>query len=55
MVDDQLEILRRIADRGMNMAHDLEPSFIDIFQHLLDEIERTKLQLANKKIYDKEN
>lgn len=44
---EQLEILRRIADRGLHLSestdYTYEPSeFIDIFVHLLDEIKRTK-------------
>ena len=34
------DILRRIAERGMKMAHKYDTRFVDIFQHLLDEIER---------------
>lgn len=37
----QLEILRRTADRGKAMALRRDKEFIDIFQHLLDEIKRT--------------
>ncbi len=37
------EILRRIAERGLRQAQD-DPwqgyQYVDIFQHLLDEIER---------------
>lgn len=40
MIWDQREILRRIAERGMKMAHEHDKQFVDIFQHLLDEIER---------------
>ena len=38
------DILRRIAERGMKLAHEKDTSFIDIFQHLLDEIERLSTQ-----------
>ena len=42
-VDRQLTILRRISDRGLKLAQEKEYNqFIDLFQHLLDEIERTK-------------
>ena len=34
------DILRRIAERGLKLAQDADPRFIDIFQHLLDEIPR---------------
>ena len=36
------DILRRIAERGMKMAHECDVRFVDIFQHLLDEIARLK-------------
>lgn len=47
VVAEQLEILRRIAERGQHAAwglgHDGDRSqFVDIFQHLLNEIEVTK-------------
>lgn len=34
------DVLRRIAERGLAMAHRRDPAFVDIFQHLLDEIAR---------------
>ncbi|MCP5004339.1 MAG: hypothetical protein GY941_10435 [Planctomycetes bacterium] len=38
------EVLRRIAERGLHMAQvgqkEEDSKYIDIFQHLLDEIER---------------
>lgn len=34
------DVLRRIAERGLRMAHQHDTRFVDIFQHLLDEIER---------------
>ena len=40
---EQVEILRRIAERGLKLAQQGDPGdykFIDVFQHLLDEIER---------------
>jgi hypothetical protein len=46
---EQLEILRRIAERGLRLAQgpgsgDNAPDtvYVDLFQHLLDEIARTK-------------
>ena len=38
------DVLRRIAERGLKMAQDRADSqeYIDIFQHLLDELERIK-------------
>lgn len=41
-LDEQFEILRRIAERGLNLAHDADTRFIDLFQHTLDELERTR-------------
>jgi hypothetical protein len=34
------DVLRRIAERGLRMALELDPRFVDIFQHLIDEIDR---------------
>ncbi len=34
------DVIRRIAERGLSLAQTEGPQFIDIFQHLLDEIER---------------
>ncbi len=51
-LEEQLEIIRRIAERGLGAAHDSESphhsfhnSAIDLFQHILDEIEVAKLFL----------
>jgi hypothetical protein len=42
-VAEQIEILRRIAQRGLRAAQDHNDTrYIDLFQHLLDEIQRTK-------------
>ena len=49
-VTDQLEVLRRIADRGLTLAHRIDARFVDLFQYLLDEIERTKIQCEEAKI-----
>jgi len=55
VVKEQLEILRRIAERGQAMALQKtrlpNEAFVDIFQHLLNEI------LITKKAYngEKEN
>ena len=38
-----LDVLRRIAERGLKRAQeDMDSEYIDIFQHLLDELERAK-------------
>lgn len=35
------DVLRRIAERGLSRAQEMEDSeFVDLFQHLLDELER---------------
>lgn len=41
---EQLENLRRAAERGKLMAHSFAGGsrFVDIFQHILDELERIK-------------
>lgn len=44
---EQLEILRRIAERGKALAEKQagfygNPKLLDLFIHMLDEIERTK-------------
>lgn len=44
-VYEQLEILRRIAERGLSLAQRGDNDgfrYVDLFQHLLDEIKRTK-------------
>jgi hypothetical protein len=50
MMEEQLDILRRIAERGLKLAQsEIVPyeDYIDIFQHMLDEIERTRKQWQN--------
>ncbi len=37
---DQISSLRRSADRGLNLALEEDKKFIDIFQHINDELER---------------
>lgn len=37
----QLEILRRAAQRGIQLANRRDKEFVDIFQHILDEVKRT--------------
>jgi hypothetical protein len=50
-ITEQLDILRRIAERGKSLCEgnlyvsseeDVQKMFVDIFVHLLDEIERTE-------------
>ena len=46
VVAAQLEVLRRIADRGVKLAAINESThYTDLFQHLLDELERLKKEL----------
>lgn len=42
-IDEQLEILRRAAQRGLSLAQRRDRVFVDIFQHLIDELERTAM------------
>lgn len=41
-MEEQLEILRRIAERGLKKAQREQSQYVDLFQHLLDEIFLTK-------------
>jgi len=41
----EIAIIRRIAERGLTYAQSNKDSrYMDIFQHMLDEIERLKLK-----------
>lgn len=37
-----IDVLRRIAERGLKLAQAKNPEFIDLFQHMLDEIARAR-------------
>jgi len=37
-----IENLRRIAERGLRFAQETSPQMVDIWQHLLDELERLR-------------
>ena len=38
---EQLHIIRRIAERGLKVAQrNKKGEFVDLFQHMLDEVER---------------
>ena len=39
---EQVDIIRRSAERGLKLAQNEDKKFIDIFQHILDELERIK-------------
>lgn len=41
-----LDIVRRSADRGLRLALEKSPEFVDIFQHILDEISRAELEIS---------
>lgn len=44
LMDEQIEILRRIVESGMSeVIKANDDKYVDLFQHLLDEIERLKL------------
>lgn len=47
-IRDQLDILRRISDRGLSLAYKLDTRFVDLFQHLLDEIHRAERGLPKE-------
>ena len=40
MNTDIIDIIRRSAERGLTLALELDNRFIDIFQHILDELQR---------------
>jgi len=35
-----LDVLRRIAERGLKQAQRQQDGYVDLFQHMLDELER---------------
>lgn len=40
-----LSVLRRIAERGLQRAQaDMDSEYVDLFQHMLDEIERAEIE-----------
>jgi hypothetical protein len=36
-----IDIIRRSAERGLKLAFEWDTRFVDIFQHILDELQRT--------------
>src|ERR1700722_7128885 len=40
--EEMIENLRRIAERGLRFAQETSPQMVDIWQHLLDELERLR-------------
>lgn len=42
-----LEILRRIAERGLKKAQSEQSDYTDLFQHMIDEIARAKTGAGN--------
>lgn len=48
LVHSQLDILRRICDRGIMYGLKIDESrVVDLFQHMQDELERLKLYCEN--------
>lgn len=43
-----LEIIRRSAERGLRLAQESESNLIDIFQHILDELQRTEKEIEDE-------
>jgi len=39
-LEERLQILRRIAERGLRLSQQRGPEFVDLFQHMLDELQR---------------
>ena len=52
VIESQFDILRRSAERGLNMSIKNDSEFVDIFQHMIDEIERAQKWFLE---YAKEN
>lgn len=46
-VEDRLDVLRRIGERGRTLALDEAPQLVDLFQHFLDELELLKKALSS--------
>ena len=47
VVDSQLDILRRICDRGLSYGVEQEHTHVvDLFQHLKDEVQRLRTMLG---------
>lgn len=44
-----MDVLRRIAERGLEMAHAEESKYVDLFQHMLDELERAEKEVEGMK------
>ena len=37
---EQLETIRRLADHGLRLAHEVDPRFVDVFKSLLDTVQK---------------
>lgn len=46
-----IDIIRRTAERGLKLAQDQGPQFIDLFQHLLDEAARVPAAANQEALY----
>lgn len=42
------DVVKRAANRGFNLAHELDTRFVDIFQHIKDELERLELAIKEQ-------
>lgn len=50
LVDEQFDVVRRSLQRGLGMAQESYPEFVDIFQHSLDELDRLKRQVDKEEL-----
>lgn len=50
LVDEQFDVVRRSLQRGLGMAQESHPEFVDIFQHSLDELDRLKRQVDKEEL-----
>jgi len=41
---EELENIRRMAERGRNWCAEREYDFVDVFQHIIDLVEQIKVQ-----------
>lgn len=42
---EQIQIIKRIAKKGLKFALEKDPAFVDTFQHLIDEIETLEKEI----------
>ena len=41
-VEEQIEVIRRAAERGLKLAQETSPVMVDVMQHIVDECLRTQ-------------